>query len=291
MCKRIWKKKTSIDISSSPTFLGKLRFLCEKAKIALSSDKQTTIEIYDIFSGEKVKIAITREIFENLCKDLFDKCIETIEKVFKDAKMDKNEVDDIILLGGSSQIPKIQNILKLFFNGKEATKIENSEETVIYGAAIEAAVMTNIKNEKIETLVLLDVTNFSLGIEIEGGIMNFMIPKNSTIPTKKTKLLTLNADNPSSVLIRIYEGDNQMVKDNELIGELFLDGIKPMKKGEQEIEITFDLDVNYALNITAVEKSSFKKNNIKINFKKGKYNKFKSDANKVILSIKEEEKK
>ena len=170
-----------------------------------------------------------------MCKDLFDKCIEIIEKVLKDAKMDKNKIDDIILLGGSSQIPKIQNMLKLFFNEKKPAKIENPEETVVYGAAIEAAVMTNIKNEKVETLVLMDATNFSLGIEIEGGIMNCMIPKNSIIPTKKTKLFTLNADNPSSVLIRIYEGDNKMAKDNELIGELLLDGITPMKKGEQEI--------------------------------------------------------
>lgn len=203
--------------------------------------------------------------------------------------MDKNKTDDIFLLEGSSKIPKIQHMIKIFFNGKEPKKIENPEEAVVFGAAIEAAIMTNIKNEKIETLVLLDVTYFSFGIENEGGIMSFMIPKNSTIPTKKTQLFSLNVDNQSSVLIRIYEGENKMVKDNKLIGELILDEIMPMKKGEQEIEITFDLDVNSELKITAVEKSTGKNNKISIDSKKRKYNQFESKDSKVILFKKEKE--
>lgn len=289
-CAKEYEKKTSIDISLCPTALARLRLLCEKAKIDLSSKKQTTIEIYDILSGEQIEITLTREIFENLCKDLFVKCIKTLEKVFEEAKMDKNSIDEIILLGGSTHIPKIRNMLKVFFNGKEPKKIEHPEEDVVFGAAIQAAVITNCKYETIETLVLLDVTCFSFGIEIEGGIMCTMIRKNSTTPTKKTQIFSLNTDYQSSVLIRIYEGENEMVKDNEFIGELILDGIQSKKKGEQEIEITFDLDVNSELTITAVENSTGKSNKIHINFKKGKYDKFKFNENKVTLIQKEEEK-
>ena len=289
-CAKEYEKKTSIDILSCPTALAKLRLLCEEAKIDLSSNNQTFIEIYDILSGEKVKITITREIFENLCKDLFVKCIKILEKVLEEAKMDKNKIEDIYLLGGSTHIPKIRHMIKVFFNGKEPKKIDHPEEAVVFGAAIQAAVISNCKYETIETLVLLDTICFSLGIEVEGGIMCPMIPKNNTTPTKKTSIFTLNADNQTSVLIRVYEGENKMAKDNEFIGELVLDGIKSMKKGEQEIEITFDLDVNLSLNVVAVEKSTGKDAKIHFNYKKGKYNKFKFNENKVTLIQKEEEK-
>ena len=274
----------------SNSFIAKLRLLCEKVKIDLSSNDQTKIEIYEILSGEKVTIFITREIFENLCKDLFVKCIKTIEKVLEEAKFDKNKIEEIILLGGSTHIPKIQNMIKEFFNGKEPKKIENSEDSVVLGAALQAAIMTNVRSEKIERLVLLNASSFSLGIEIEGGIICPMIPKNSCIPTKKTQIFLLNSDNQSSVLIRVYEGENEMAKDNEFMGELILRGIKPMKKLEQEIEITFDLDVNYVITVTAVEKSSGVNNKIYINSKKGKYDKFKFNE-KVTLIKKEEEEK
>ena len=290
-CAKEYEKKTSIDISSCPTALAKLRLLCEKAKIDLSSIDQTIIEIYEILSGEKVTISITREIFENLCEDLFVKCIKTIEKVLKEAKIDKNEIEDIILLGGSTHIPKIQNMIKQFFNGKKPKKIENSEDSVVLGAAIEAAIMTNCKSEAIERLVLLNVSSFSLGIEIEGGIICPMIPKNSTLPTKKTQIFLLNSDNQSSAVIRVYEGENEMAKDNEIIGELILRGIKPMKKLEQEIEITFDLDVNNMVNVIAVEKSSGVNNKIHIISKKGKYDKFKFNEKVTLIKKEEEEKK
>uniref|UniRef100_A0A7N2MFR2 Heat shock cognate 70 kDa protein n=1 Tax=Quercus lobata TaxID=97700 RepID=A0A7N2MFR2_QUELO len=259
----IFKRQHKVDISGNSRALRRLRTACEKAKRILSSAIETSIEVDSLYNGIDFFSTITRAKFSELNMDLFKKCIAIVEKCLTDANMDKSCVHAVVLSGGSSRIPKVQQLLQDFFDGKELCKSLNPDEAVAYGAAVQAAILTGIRNEKLQDLVLLDVTPLSLGVSVKGTEMSIVIPRNTAIPTEKEGYYTVS-DNQTSALISIYEGERARTCDNNLLGQFNLSGIPPAPRGVARINVCFNIDTNGILNVSAKEMTTGVTGNITI---------------------------